>query len=292
MRQKFLYILLVLLGFATSVNGQLNDYKYVIVPKKLGAFPSENMHLTSTMMKYYFAENGFNAIYDDEYPIDLVQNPCLGLTSDLLDYSSMIATKIAIVLKDCRGNEVFRTMEGRSKEKEFRSSYKDAIKKSFVSFEEIDYAYVPKEKTEMPSENTKTIKVSFKDDVKSVDNLQNTKVVEQKATPEEQLYKSREPAISNITKAEAPEKTTVKEEQPSQAKTEEKKLIAQKAPNGYRILDNSLNVVLTLQETSLKDVFLTEYRGFQALVFKKGDDWILEYTESGKRYQEELNILF
>ncbi len=292
MRHKFLCILLVLLGVSGSAHGQLNHYKYIIVPKKFGAFSSENMYLTSTMVKYYFTEYGFNAVYDDEYPIDLVQNPCLGLTSDLLDYSSMISTKVALVLKDCRGNEVFTTVEGRSKEKEFQSSYKEAIKKSFVSFDQIAYKYVPKEESKMSDDQNKTIKVSFKDDVKSVDDLQSTKVVEQKATLEEQLYKSREPALSNITKAEPSQKVETADEQPFESNTEQKKLIAQKAPNGYRILDNSLNVILRLQETSLQDVFLTNYRGSQALVFKQANQWILEYTENGQRYQEELDIIF
>ncbi len=292
MRLKFLYILVLLLGVSGTVNGQLNDYKYIIVPKKFGAFPSENMHLTSTMVKYYFTEYGFNTVYDDEFPIDLVQDPCIGLTSDLLDYSSMIATKIVIVLKDCRGNEVFRTMEGRSKEKEFRNSYKEAIKKSFASFDQIAYNYVPKEKTRMPDDRNKTIKVSFKDDVKSVENMKDSKVVEQKATPEEQLYKSREPVSSDITKATTPEKEEEAAMEISQSKTEERKLIAQKVPNGYRILDKASNEILKLQETSLQDVFLTNYRGFQALVFKKEGQWMLEYTENDERHQEELKIIF
>ena len=292
MRQKYLYILLFALGVSGSVKGQLNDYKYVIVPKKFDAFQSENMYLTSTMVKYYFTQNGFNAVYDDDLPIDLVKEPCLGLTADLLDFSSMIATKVIVVLKDCRENEVFRTVEGRSKEKEFTTSYKDAIQKAFVSFEGMAYNYVPKEKTKATDESRETITVSFKDDVKSVENLPNSRVVEQKATPEEQLYKSKEPVPSNITKVSSQEKVEEDAKQVPETENTENQFIAQRIENGYNILDGSSRIILKLQETSLQDVFLTDYRGSGALVFKKEGKWMLEYFENGQKYLEELDIIF
>ena len=59
MKSKVTYILWLALMFGGAVNAQLNDYKYIIVPKKFEEFRSENQYQTSTLIKYYFEENGF-----------------------------------------------------------------------------------------------------------------------------------------------------------------------------------------------------------------------------------------
>ena len=71
---------------------QFNDYKYIIVPKKFDAFRKENMHSTSTTIKYLLTKRGFNAVYDDALPDDLFQDRCLGLVAILQDDSSLFVT--------------------------------------------------------------------------------------------------------------------------------------------------------------------------------------------------------
>ncbi|NAY92912.1 hypothetical protein GTQ34_13395 [Muricauda sp. JGD-17] len=295
MKLKIIYIVLFSLGISGSVNGQLNSYKYIIVPKKFEAFKSENMHLTSTMVKHYFSQYGFNAVYDDALQADLIADPCLGVTAQLLDFSSLFATKAVVVLTDCEGKEVFRTMEGRSKEKEYREAYKEALENSFVSFDGMDYKYIPMEKSETKTKKEEPITISFKDDVKSVDNAPKPKIVEQKATPEEQLYKNREPVSSNMVKVEPNERPLQNETQPVPSSEDFQAndiLIAQPSESGYYLLDSASNVVLKLQETSMQDIFLADYMGNNAVVFKKEGKWVLEYAENGEKHLKELNIRF
>jgi len=279
MKHKVLYILLFAMGLNTVVNAQLNDYKYIIVPKKFDAFKSVNEYQTSTLVKYYFEENGFNALYDDALPVDLAGNRCLGLLANLEDDSNMFSTKITIVLKDCNNVEVYRSVEGVSKIKEYDKAYKDAIQKAFVSFAGMDYNYVPQEQEQKESA---TVTLNFKDDVKSVQENSKEHIIEQKATTEEQVYKAVEPKPSSIVR--------VVEKQWSELPTEV--LYAQPTDFGYQLVDSTPKVVLKLQETSMDNVFMTDFNGYNAVVFQKDGNWLLEYSENGEKVQKELDIKF
>jgi len=279
MKHKVLYILLFAMGLNTVVNAQLNDYKYIIVPKKFDAFKSVNEYQTSTLVKYYFEENGFNALYDDALPVDLAGNRCLGLLANLEDGSNMFTTKVTITLKDCNNVEVFRSVEGISKIKEYDKAYKDAIQKAFVSFAGMDYNYVSQEQEQKESA---TVTLNFKDDVKSVQENSKEHIIEQKATTEEQVYKAVEPKPSSIVR--------VVEKQWSELPTEV--LYAQPTDFGYQLVDSTPKVVLKLQETSMDNVFMTDFNGYNAVVFQKDGKWLLEYSKNGEKVQKELDIKF
>jgi hypothetical protein len=282
MKSRLLYILLFALGLNYSVSAQLNEYKYIIVPKKFGSFKSENQYQTSTLVKHFLSENGFTAVYDDALPADLAANRCLGLVADLLDGSSMFSTKLHLTLKNCQNVEVFRTVEGKSKIKDFDSAYKEALERAFVSFSNMNYQYEPKKQDVVSQE--KPVTISFKDDVKSLEEKPKEYVVEHKATLEEQTYKSVEPRPSTIQRP-----TNVSEPQ-TQLLSEV--LYAQPIANGYQLVDSTPKIVLKLAETSMENVFLTEYAGNSAVVFKKDEKWVLEYSENGEKKMMELNIKF
>lgn len=282
MKSRLLYILLFALGLNYSVSAQLNEYKYIIVPKKFGSFKSENQYQTSTLVKHFLSENGFTAVYDDALPADLAANRCLGLVADLLDGSSMFSTKLHLTLKNCQNVEVFRTVEGKSKIKDFDSAYKEALERAFVSFSNMNYQYEPKKQDVVLQE--KPVTISFKDDVKSLEEKPKEYVVEHKATLEEQTYKSVEPRPSTIQRP-----TNVSE---PQTQLPSGVLYAQPIANGYQLVDSTPKIVLKLGETSMENVFLTEYAGNSAVVFKKDEKWVLEYSENGEKKMMELNIKF
>lgn len=279
MKHKVLYILLFAMGLNTVVNAQLNDYKYIIVPKKFDAFKSVNEYQTSTLVKYYLEQNGFNAVYDDALPMDLASNRCLGVLANLEDVSNMFSTKVSISLKDCNNVEVFRSVEGVSKIKEYDKAYKDAIQKTFVSFAGMDYNYEPKEQQQKESA---TVTLNFKGDVKSVQEDSKEHIIERKSTTEEQVYKAVEPKPSSIVRAE--------EKQSAELPAEV--LYAQPTDSGYQLVDSTPKVVLKLQETSMDNVFMTDFNGYNAVVFQKDGKWLLEYSENGEKVQKELEIKF
>ena len=184
---------------------QLNDYKYIIVPKQFAEFKRENQYQTSTLVKFLFGEKGFDAVYEDELPQELRNNACLGLRAKLVDGSSLFTTKSALKLENCNGEEVFETKEGRSKKKDYKASYGEALREAFTSFDGVGYAYNGK------AENSEPITVSMKNDIKKLPNESGTTnssvntpdtMVEQQATRENQRYVDRRPVPSDLMKAE------------------------------------------------------------------------------------------
>tara|TARA_R110002051_G_scaffold302135_1_gene370417 strand:- start:12646 stop:13566 length:921 start_codon:yes stop_codon:yes gene_type:complete len=304
---------------STFAQADLNDYKYIIVPKKFDAFRNVNEHQTSTLIKYLFAGKGFNVVYDDSLPEDLKLNRCLGLVTSLQDDSSMFTTKTIVNLIDCNAQTVYSSMQGSSKVKEYKEAYSIAIRESMRSFNNMDYAY------NGTSSKSETITVSFKNDVKKLDvskaekvtevekatkvekvtdveqvteveqvnadvQPQNNVVVVEEATESTQYYKNNAPVNSTIKKAE--------KETPAFKKLEINKSIvndiwyAQATSNGFQLVDSTPKIRMNLLKSSTDNVFMAKTDAKNGMVYQKEGSWIFEYYENDKLIQEELNIKF
>ena len=168
-------------------------------------------------------------------------------------------------------------MEGSSKEKDFKTAYSEAIKASIKSsLSGAGYTY-------SPGNSSVPVVVSYKDDVKKqeeqtvsdVKNVPSPPIVQQKATLEEQSYKSMEPVPSNITQANA---TSV--------------LYAQAISNGFQLVDSTPKIKYRIYRSSQADVFLAEGDGHQGVVLNRGDNWYFEYYEGDQLMVQELSIKF
>jgi hypothetical protein len=298
-----LFALIVLFGIKGYAQGNLNDYKYIIVPTKFESFKKANEHQTSTLIKHLFTKKGFLAVYDNQLPQDLAENRCLGLISDLRDESNMFTTKANIVLTDCNGEEVMATPEARSKIKEFKGAYEEVIRATMKSFNNINYNYQPKAGQE------ESVTLNFRNDVKKLEErnpkaneiVQKQKksvVVEekhkpknvsptvvQKATEKEQLYKNVEPVTSDIGPGKAKYTT-----QDVSEKTEI--WYAQELPNGYQLVDSTPKIRMTLLKSSTDNVYMAQSEGKNGMVYQVDDKWIFEYYLDGKLIKEELLIKF
>jgi len=285
---KNLFVILFLVTvFCGYSQGNLNEYKYIIVPKKFDAFKNINQYRTSTLVKFLFKQKGFDAVYEDALPEDLYNDRCLGLIVSVNDESSMFNTKISLVLKDCSSQEVLSTLTGKSKVKEYEGAYRGAITEAFGTIRAIDYKYTPKEK------NNEPVTISFKNDVKNMEkkiepkNKVDVAVVQQVATPEEQVYKSIEPVDSKIKKAEQATKEMTVED-----KNDSSILYAQEIPNGFQLVDNTPKIRLKLLRTSMPDVYTVKHAKDNGVVYKKDGKWYLEYYFGDTLKTEELNIKF
>ncbi|EAR02134.1 hypothetical protein FB2170_02585 [Maribacter sp. HTCC2170] len=256
----------------------LNEYKYIIVPKKFDAFKRINQYKSSTLVKFLFSQEGFNAVYDDALPEDLGNNRCLGLTVGINDESSLFTTKMSISLKDCSSNHILTTITGSSKEKDYEDAYKEALTEAFETIRVLDYKYVPSNKEKV---------VANPDNNQEAKNRVKEKVVEQVATPERQVYKNNEPVASTIEKAVPVSETTVVEE-----KKNENILYAQEINDGYQLVDSTPKIRLKILRTSVKDVYTVKHEQDNGLVYKKDGKWYLEYYSNDKLNIEELNIKF
>lgn len=297
--KKIILIIFALVGYTGMGQVDLNEYKYIIIPKKLADFKEDNQYLTSTLLKHQFIKKGFTAVYDDALPEDVYLDRCLGLTALLNDNSSMLSTKANIVLENCRGEKVFSSKEVKSRIKGYKEAYKALITESMVSFDDLNYSY--KEKV---VEN-KPITVSFKNDIKSLDGDSNeqketadltgigiensSEVVKQTSSLENQSYKSMEPVVSNIKQA-AP-KTNIVTEAISETAGKEM-MYAQAIPNGYQLIDSTPKVKMKLLNSSTENVFIGQADGKSGMVFQKDGIWIFEYYSGAQLVQEKLMIKF
>ena len=305
--------------FTLNMQAQLNDYKYIVIPKQFDSFKRANQYQTSTTVKYLFTSNGFNAVYEDALPEELYTNPCLGLKLKLDNRSTMFTTKTTLILEDCKGNSVFSTQEGKSREKDFKLSYREAISQAFESIKALNYVYSEKNEPE-------TVTLSFKNDVKQLkEDIPGTNatgkrpsetMVKQETTIDNQSYKSMEPTKSNLKKgkpetSDMVEQVATIDEQSYKDKTPVQSamkqgnetsstnkledigvLYAQELPAGFQLVDSSPKIVMTLSKTSMNDVYSARYGEINGLVFKKDNKWMIEYTEGEALVQKELNIKF
>lgn len=279
-----LFILVFFTVFLGSAQADINQYKYIIVPKKFDGFRNENQYMTSTLIKYLFVENGFTAVYEDALPDDLNKDRCLGAVVGLKDESGMFSTKLSLILKDCQSKEVFETQEGSSKEKDYKDAYNEALREAFVSFRALNYAFAPKAEQNAP------VTISFKNDVRHVKEIQADKpesvVLVHETTTEQQTYKEM-----------VPEPLTLEKDASGMVNSEnsilpKSVLFAQELSNGYQLVDTTPKIVLTMIKSSITDVFMAKAGDQDGIVYKKDGNWFFEYTVNGQVIVEELQIKF
>lgn len=264
--------MVVLMGHSLFYGQQLNDYKYLIVPAKFEGFKNENQFRTSTLVKYLFTNEGFNTVYSNNQPEELKENPCLGVRVKLIDESGLFSTKTKLSLTDCHGVLLMLSQEGKTKTKDFEQAYREAISEAFGSFRGLN-TYEPKKKA--ASSDTESITVSFKNDIKSLEE-----------EPHVEVNTKEDSAESEPTKQVSPPKTW--EQLNSKAKG---MLYAQPIEGGYQLVDATPKVVYMLKSTSAPDVFLVSKDGKNGVIYKNEGKWFIEMDEKGSK-AKELNIKF
>ncbi|MCX2762156.1 hypothetical protein [Aquimarina muelleri] len=129
---------------ALRVNAQseINDFKYVVVPDNYTFFKGKDVYQINSLTKFLFNKYGFEAYMNgDDYPEDLKINGCKALQADVKRKSGVFVTKLTVELKDCNGRIVFTSSEGRSREKEFKPAYHEALREAFKDVEGLHYNY-------------------------------------------------------------------------------------------------------------------------------------------------------
>ena len=130
--------------FTVLTYGQktVNDYKYVIVPEKFEFSKEKNQYQLNALTKFLLEKYGFSTVMKSaEKPAELQSNNCLALEADVQNNSGLFVTKMVFQLKDCYGNVVYASEEGRSREKNYKSAYHEALRDAFSSLEDLNYRY-------------------------------------------------------------------------------------------------------------------------------------------------------
>ncbi len=280
-------LLLVTFCFTTIYSNSQNDingYKYIIVPKKFDFQKTENKYQLSSLTKFLFNKEGFIALLEGEkIPKELYNNPCLGLKAGVQNNSGLLSTKVKIALLDCRNTEIFTTVEGKSKEKDFKKAFHQSVRRAFESVKALNYAYdrraVIKTKVAL-TEDDPIIEEVIEEPSPEI--ISERKVVKNIKEPivvvEEVVEESSGQAIVKDV--------VVSEEVVSAVEV----LYAQSKPYGFQLVDSTPKVTYILQKSSIDELFILKNKS--GILHKKNGKWIAEYYENGSLVQKELTIKF
>jgi hypothetical protein len=251
-RYDLLFFLLI--SFAGYAQTTINNYKYVVVPTKFNFSREENQYGLNTVTKSLLEEKGFTVYFDDsEIPKELAGNRCNALNADVVQKKGLFVTNLTLILKDCKGNIIFKGKEGKSREKEFAASYNLALRDAFTSLNDVPYAYNGTT-NEAPQQAVAVAPAVV-------------------AAPAPVAATPVTPAVAEVKEAAGT-------------------LYAQATANGYQLIDTSPKKVLTLFKTSVQDAFIADNAASHGIVLKKNGDWYFEYYKDNKLISEKLLIKF
>lgn len=257
MIKKVLLIGFICFSIFCEAQQSINDYKYILVPKKFDIAKVDNEYNLNELTKFLFNKYGYKAYFlDEDLPEDLLKERCLALTAELSKKSSIFKTKIKINLKDCFGNTIITSAEGESRIKKLDRAHNEALRSAFETFKNIGYKYVQKSETKAVTTTPQESKTS------------DTEVVEEK-----------------------PEKTDNEVKVPVVKENDEGSLYyAQTIKDGYQLVDAQPKVIMILINTSAKDVFMVKSKN--AIVYKENNEWVYFENNDGAITKNIINIKF
>ncbi|MFP2996192.1 hypothetical protein ABN763_09775 [Spongiivirga sp. MCCC 1A20706] len=280
MKKAILVLFALFVGFPL-IGQTLNKYKYVVIPKRFDFVKKDDQYFTSTLTRHLFKQKGFEVFYDDEIlPESYIKDPCKGLQVSVDNLSGLLTTRMVISLKNCYKEQVFVSQEGKSKEKNYKKAYHEAIKQAFQSVEFLSYTYEEPKKEEL--------KVVV--DEKAPDVTTPVTIVEDNGPFEE---------IEVQPKSETGKKDIVKVTKSDNNTTSKTKfafngdvLYAQTIDGGYQLVNSTPKIVAKIFKTSDKNSFLIDSDLYKGLLKKVENKWFVEVVENGKVVKAQVKIKF
>jgi hypothetical protein len=254
--RTFALLICLLFTIAGYSQNTINNYKYVLVPERFDFSKEDNQYGLNYTTKVLLEEKGFTAfVGDKDLPQELTANKCNALRAEVVQKKGLFVTNLTLLLKDCQGNVIFKSKEGKSREKEFFPAYNLALRDAFTSLDDVPYKY----------------------DSAALTSPQQT-------APAAAVASAAAPAPATPSPAAAPA--------PAASAEAVGTLYAQATPNGYQLIDTTPKKVLTLLKTSVQDHFIADDGTSNGIVFKKNGEWFFEYYKDNKLVSQKLQIKF
>jgi hypothetical protein len=258
--KNYFFLFLLLLSFSGFAQNTIPvpNYKYVLIPEKFGFLKEKNQYNLNVRLKSLLEDKGYIAYLDDaNLPTEIANNKCVALSAELLEKNSMFSTNLTLVLKDCKGNMIVKSKEGKSREKEYKPAYTLALMDAVGSLDEITPGTAP---VTVASAN-----------------------VQQATAPVAATVVNAAVTTTPIATTSAPVQATA---------LATSTLYAQPTVTGFQLIDNTPKIVLTLFKTSAADSFIGDNGTAKGIVFKKDNNWVFEYYKNGNLVTENLSIKF
>ncbi|UOB16369.1 hypothetical protein [Abyssalbus ytuae] len=257
MKKTFILILSVFALHSVQSQSVLDEYKYIEVPEKFDFFKEADKYQLNSLTRFLFKKEGFVILPEAaNLPEDFKQNRCLALHTRVNNNSNMFTSKLVIELVDCNNKVVFTSKEGKSKQKEYKAGFHEALREAFESVKALNYSYKPAKQ------------------LASIPSIVVSAMPKQEGNNSAPLIKST--PIDNVSEVVT--------------RVNENTLYAQPVKNGFQLVDTTPKVVYVLQKTSVENVYLIKDK--QGTVFFSDGKWIAEYYEGEELKREELNIKF
>lgn len=254
--KKFFTLFLLLSSLFLSAQN-LNDYKYAIVPSKFEFLNEKDQFSINTYTKMFMQKYGFETYLDTEQlPDSFVKNNCNRVFVDVISTGNFFQTKLKVVLKDCKNNILYTSPEGKSKEKDYKVSYNQALREAFNSFALLKHVYNGKDASEIM-------------DSKPVAQLE-TKVVEKVGETKKKEDVKVELAIG----------------EPLFAKPF--------GASSFQLLTNNTAIprlALTISKTSVANVYIATRNSTTGVLVKKNVQWFFEYYSNNELKSEPVTIV-
>jgi len=262
------------LGFAQK---NINNYKYVIVPKQYEFQKSEDSYQINSLTKFLFERSGFTTYFStDKLSEELANNGCMALKAIIRNSSGILNTKLNIDLVDCYNTIVFSTSEAKSKEKDYKKAYHTAIRTAFEDIDALGYKYNPVNSLEAKIAENIEKKEEVKSEVDISETVQEVNMVkiERTKTPikkEVEVSKNSIEAIENkLLTVSSIEGTYIFD-------AWGKSSIAKK-DNEFIVIGGDENVELaTIYSTSKPTIYIIKWRAFK-------QPQLVEITTNGDLY--------
>lgn len=289
--KKLIQLIIALLLVQSNVMGQsnLNDFKYVLIPKQYDFQSSDDQYQLNSLTKFLFNKYGFEAYFENEdIPSDVSQDRCLALRADLNKLKGFLITRLQFELVDCNGNVVSTSKVGETKVKQYDTAYNIALRQAFETYQNINYSYQPKAK------NNPVIETSNQEEDIVVTSTESTQKVNEEMKKEvlEEVKSEVEakPITTAESKASEVQETVTIQSTPEPNKVEDKSWYASPIDNGYKVLDANKSIVMTLLYSGATDVYMVKDKN--AIVFKKDGYWMYSSNDGNGIKVNRIDLKF
>lgn len=272
MKIKFLFLLLFIAGYCFSQS--VNDYKAVVIPMKYDFLKTENQYRLQTITKLNLQKAGFQAFYSNEAIPTEFNDRCSLLYADVKKENAFLITKLYITFKDCYGTVIFKSAIGKSREKEFETSYAEALSEAFKSVNALNYKY---------NGNT---------------NFNQKPAAIAQSVPVSSPPPPAVPPVAPVVAASAAVVPVSSSVNNSENKTENIQtanptlLYAQTTSYGYQLIDSEPKVVMKVYKTSNPASFMATRGNVQGVLVSKDNQWFFEYYQNDKLNSEKIEVKF
>lgn len=258
-------LLLIFLVSNTLLSQQTNldAYKYIIVADKFDFLKKPDQYQTSSLTKFLLEQKGFEVFLSNEnLPEKFSKNRCLALYASVKDESGFLTIKNYIEIKDCDNKIIYTSRVGKSKIKNYKRAYHEAIRSAYETMKDFEFSFNPSSILEKkPVHKEEIIAKNIQDEV-----VTNTDTV---------------PKVILNSEIKNTQSTNNKSLQT---------LYAQTIENGFQLVNTKPEVIFILLKTNIKDTYLIKDKN--GSFYKKDTIWIAEYYLDNKLVKEEYQVKF